>query len=127
MLSEESRDELIAKTADAVMEMLESSRTMHGNARVMVHPSSIEGGEGYSVSAAVYDEMISFTRDFREDTDPHMPIPAKILTCLMMMLGDDKIKFREEDLAAAEEWRDGRRLTVRADRDPLCYMIELED
>lgn len=98
-------------------------------ARPVVPSAPIGEGKGYSASAAIGDEFSDgFDRYVpRESTDSHVQFPVSLLASLMMMIGDDKIKLREDDLAAAEKWRAGRRLTLRADHDPLCYTIELED
>lgn len=58
---------------------------------------------------------------------PNVNIPEGALVALMMMLGEKKITIREEDMLAAERWREDVGLRMFVQRDPYRLIVKLEE
>jgi hypothetical protein len=78
-----------------------------------------------SKPAVVYDE----TRRFYRDEPEMIELPVKLVAALMMMIGDDRIKVRVEDVEAAAEWRRGREIQTfwALDSATDAYVLKLGD
>lgn len=58
---------------------------------------------------------------------PNVNIPEGALVALMMMLGEKEITIREEDMLAAERWREGVGLRMFVQHDPYSFIVKLEE